>query len=207
MDRPLADQISSADVLAVLEQRRTFDPSMRVHPLGFLQIPFDQNASRTTETPRINIWSNEIAAQHGDPNKIHAHDCELRSLVLAGSIEDREILVYDDPTGEHTTTITAYEGGRHVQRESGRRVGFQEVSQTVHPAGAEYRVPRGAFHFSSLPDGFAVTVIHKYDFRTDEPAEVLVEAGRSTDFGFDHSLDVARFSAELIERAIEALKL
>jgi hypothetical protein len=146
------------------------------HPLGFLMCKLSQEEGRNI---RLHIWPDNNDKVQEPAWLIHDHLFELKSWVLAGSIENIE---YEVVPGKSNYSIyhASYEHNRSILNRTEKTVNIIERNRFVVDAGDVYQVATGVLHQSvSLYSGTAVTVCETIDKHENQPAIVGDLTGQS----------------------------
>ncbi len=123
------------------------------HPLGFMDLTLRCVGRRTL---RLHVWSPVRGDYRGVGFSIHAHDWRLRSLVVAGALENEVFAATpaSDPT--HQVYAIEYHGQANVLRPTGRLVACRLERRERFGEGESYGLATGVFHRTAVSPG-AVT--------------------------------------------------
>ena len=137
------------------------------HPLGFIMCKLSQEKERNI---RLHIWPDHNEKVQEPAWLVHDHLFDLKSWVLAGSIENIE---YDVIPGNPNFSIyhASYENNKSILNRTEETVNIIEKNRFVVDAGQIYKVASGVLHQSvSLSSGTAVTVCETIDKNNKKPA-------------------------------------
>jgi len=116
------------------------------HPLGFVScvIPHPDQAVKL----RLHYWP-EKDRRLKNPNwPVHTHNYRLSSLVLSGTICDKQYSAFKEGGGDSCLYAVEYSGEDSLIRDTGERCSFKLISEASRAAGQQYCVERGTFHES-----------------------------------------------------------
>jgi hypothetical protein len=153
------------------------------HPLGFMDVTLRRAGPRTL---RLHVWSPVRGDYRGAGYSIHAHDWRLRSLVLAGALDNEIFAVSPAAVPTHQVYGIEYRGRTNVLRATGRMVACRLERRQRFGEGECYGLDTGVFHRTAVSPG-AVTA-------------TFVEAIRQPGAATEVLGDVAGAAAHVTER-------
>ena len=132
------------------------------HVLGFVEVVL---LSTARETLRLHLWRNVPASE--PIWRVHDHSYDLRSLVVAGRLQDQRYRVVPDSGGKSQLYRVSYgpKGSKRIKLE--QRVRCIEMDRLERGTDQTYRIPVGTFHSTVLATGCSAAI-------------TVVQTGRST---------------------------
>jgi len=139
------------------------------HPLGFYLVSLLRQGPVAL---RLHYWP----ARHRPPSSAitpyHDHVWTLQSRILIGHIENVELSLKPDPTGEYVVATIEQVNGVDTVVPTGERVAIETTKNLIQSAGQSYSISPKIFHCTNVSlDVAAVTVVR---------AEVVVPGGPRT---------------------------
>ena len=129
-----------------------------LHPLGFFHIRLFASGS---ETFRLHYWPESRRELGTALTPFHDHVWNLTSCVLKGTLDNIEIEIEDDETGDFELALIEQGGPKDIVRPAGRRVSVRQTGRQTHNSGEYYFLGAGHFHYTIVPPNVnTVTIVH-----------------------------------------------
>lgn len=169
---------------------------------GFYRVPF--TTSRLEEGISLNVWLNELPAEHLP----HEHIYHLRSRILKGSLTKHLWEVNADPNGPYQTIRAICDETTSRDVKLPQRVSLACSESKTFTAGGMYEIPFGQIHTTTINSFPTVTLVEKTGVREDvQPIHYAPLKGEEAvlkEFNFfeDHDNEKAK---QLVREVLEAL--
>jgi len=144
------------------------DLNMWLHPLGFYHAELtDLAGSPPGERFRLHIWLDSKGVGD-DLGNLHEHTWHLTSLVLAGQVEDIDLLAVESASGKYSGSRIIY--GDVNGADVAGRFDLAEVQRRSIGVGDVYTIPSRTVHLNSVSRLPTVTLVRSVeDARGDGP--------------------------------------
>lgn len=171
------------------------------HPLGFIHFDLALVSKQSPGTMvRLHIWDRRLTSPD-DAGNIHDHTWELTSLVMLGSLRDKNFVPVHDSDGSFRGTRVIY--GQTNEFEDAGRFQLRAQSDSVHRAGAVYSIPSRIVHESDPIGQPTVTlVIGTPDENAATLGPLILSRGAIAPKGTPSRRPVSKAEAELVLRDV-----
>lgn len=171
------------------------------HPLGFIHFDLAPVAKQPPGTMiRLHIWDRRLTSLD-EAGNIHDHTWELTSLVMLGSLRNKNFSPVHDSEGLFKGARVIY--GQTNEFEDAGRFHLRALSDSVHHAGAVYSIPSRIVHESDPCEQPTVTlVIGIPDESAVTLGPLILSRGASAPKGTASRKPVSKAEAELILRDV-----
>ena len=203
--------LSKAELVGLIEQRRKDGTLIEVSPLGFLRLRL---TVREPFTPGLNmhIWSDceiPIPKRTADDEKIHPHNFDLESRILCGAVTNGIYSVRDDPAGSNGLFEVRYRGPI-TERIFLKPVSVSLFNETTYRPGEKYAMTAGQFHTSITEGPLTATLMRKYNINLSVPSVMVAPIGPNMEITDHKPFDNRKFDQkigwQLVERVIAKLQ-
>ena len=150
--------ISRVAQLALAQLVSAEQSVFKSHPLGFFVRVLE--TLPTGERIRLHVWHASVCGNQGSELSIHSHPFELSSYIVFGQLRNITYDVVHSASGGNRLFSVGYDDQHSVLTPTHERVSWQARSEAKLAAGAQYHVPAGQFHATSVPpEAVAATIV------------------------------------------------
>lgn len=133
------------------------DAAVFSHPLSFNKIIV---ASHGATDVRVHVWLPDHSEGCIPVSTVHSHTWDLKSVVIAGSLVNRNYTVNDRADGDHELFVVDYRTNESERKSTGRLVSVSTESEACYSEGDSYSLNAQTFHATEVNNtALTVTVV------------------------------------------------
>lgn len=191
--------ISTSELLHLIDFQRKSGESVKLHPNGFLQLSLSPGIGWREEGLRFHVWADGLPQK---PYQIHNHIFDIRSQVLIGNLKNTFYDIKEDQSGD----FVLIEADIRNITSSNRFAKCIEKNSHVTRQGEEYSLDKDEFHTSTPESPLVATVMRKFNVNNSvKPIVIFPKNFTEEDLHVSRDVD-QKFAWSIIDKVLEQIK-